>query len=109
MDKDGYPIEEELEKIRTWDIVDFLGMMKFIKCIWKYPERGWHESLVPCEFGKDTQQVYEISTSGWSGNEEIIEAIHNNHMMWILHCYQSTRGGQYIFKPYRLGEEKGRQ
>jgi len=106
-DKDGYPTKEELEKISSWDLADFKGMMEFIKELWEFADWGWSESDEPDWLHKDrTNRVYRISTGGWSGNEEIIGAMQKNSIVWFLNWWESRRGGHYIFIPYTTTEEK---
>ena len=91
LDVDGYPTMETCYKIRSWPTDDFKGMMEFVKSIWKYSEY-WSE--------KETEEgtEYHLSTGGWSGNEDLIQAMGENGMFWILCWHQSTRGGHFIFK-----------
>jgi len=90
LDDSGYPTEECLDKIKNWKIDNnnLRDIMEFIKPVWKYADCGyWME-----ENGK-----YLISTGGWSGNEEIIDYMHQNFLLWMLYWEQSRRGGHYIF------------
>ena len=81
-----YPEDDELEKIRTWPMEDFDGWMKFIQSIWAY------EDYIDEEDG-----VWYVSTGGWSGNEEIIQAMRTNESyLWIFHWVSSRRGGHYV-------------
>lgn len=91
MDDDGYPTEEELARIAAWPVEDFLGWMDYIHSLWTLADWGWH-----VEDGK-----YLISTAGWSGNEDIIEAMQKNTLLWVLHWQMSRRGGHYEFQMQR--------
>ena len=88
LDADGYPEEEDIQKIESWDYRDLPGLFAFIKTVWWMADWGWHEK------GRERH----ISTGGWSGNEEIIGAMRKNHMVWTLTWVQSRRGGHYIFE-----------
>lgn len=88
---DRYPTEEELNKIEQWPHNDFLNLMDFIHNIWEYAEWGWREEKL-----KDAVE-YDISTAGWSGNEDIIRALEKNPLFWMMCWQQSRRGGHYIF------------
>lgn len=88
-----YPTEEELLKIEKWDfekdgsISEFLD---FLRSLWHWEE---YFSLK----GKRTLE-FELHTGGWSGNEEIIDALSKNFIFWSMCWQKSTRGGNYYFK-----------
>ena len=84
---DGYPEEHELEKIETWDCDDFKGMMDFVASLWYYPD-----------YFEQDGGTYRLSTGGWSGNEEIIGAMKQNSIFWLMCWQMSKRGGHYEFK-----------
>lgn len=89
----GYPSETSLDIIRKWEIHDYAHLMDFVRDIWKYADWGWTET--PHEKGGT---LYTISTGGWSGNEDIIGALQDNQMFWIM-CWQSARrGGHFEFQ-----------
>lgn len=101
MDEDGYPTEEELEAIRSWEVKDiqrdFHGLFDYLKYrgLWKYAESGyWKEEI------KDGKHEYHLSTAGWSGNESIILAMQQNYLWWSLFWLSSNRGGHYVFISY---------
>lgn len=87
MDADGYPTDEELERIETWGPNDLEGWFEFIHSNWIYPSY----------FGK-AGNLYEISTGGWSGHEEIINAMEKNYVCWSLTWQQARRGGHFLFE-----------
>lgn len=88
MDEDGYPTEEELDKIKNWPYRDYKALMAYIRERWAYAEDGYWQQK---------QGIYYISTAGWSGNEEIIQALKENHVFWGI-CWESTHsGGHYEF------------
>jgi hypothetical protein len=82
-----YPSEGELLTIRMWKWDDLDGLMDFIRGIWAYADWGW----------KQEGGTYNISTGGWSGNEDVIEAMESNRMWWANYWHSSRRGGHYIF------------
>lgn len=99
MDSDGYPTDEELKTISSWDIAttkDAVDLLKYVRTLWKY------DDYITVEDGVDTLEYpckkWHISTAGWSGNESIIGALQENTMFWIFHWEQSRRGGHYIFE-----------
>ena len=97
MTKDEYPTEEELQKIKEWDAVkDPMGLIVFIKGLWKYPDYFVVK-------GKRVITL-ELSTGGWSGNEDIIGALRENQMFFILYWLKSERGGHYFFRIEKIKE-----
>jgi len=99
MDKDGYPDEEELETIRTWKGDDLRGLMEYIHDLWKYADCGY--------WGQDPyERIFNLSTGGWSGNEDIIAAMQSNYVWWMMFWKSSERGGHYVFAPYRESNKK---
>lgn len=99
MDQDGYPEESELQKIKEWDYKDIPNLMLYVEERWQYADSGYFK-VVPHK-GRDE---YHLSTAGWSGNESIIEALHENLMFWSLCWMKSERGGHYVFEIRALKE-----
>ena len=85
-DDDGYPSEEALEKLRTWENPKLPEVMEFVQRLWKWQD-----------FINENDGVYTIVTGGWSGNEEVIAALHVNVIFWLLFWQKSERGGLYVF------------
>ena len=92
MTSEGYPEDAELERIATWDHRDLPGLMQFVGTLWQYPEFGWREVAT------SRGTLFTISTAGWSGNEEIISALHSNRLFWMLSWQSSRRGGHHEFE-----------
>ncbi len=88
----SYPTDRELKKIRSWPHDDFIKLMVFVESLWAYAEWGFMRSY------ESHKEVLNLSTGGWSGNEEIIDALQKNGMFWSLCWEASRRGGHYIFK-----------
>ena len=91
-----YPHESDLQRIRDWsgdhdDLADAIGEI-------------WNIDCGVCRCGRDR---LVLVTGGWSGNEEIIEALQraDSGMWWIVHWEKSERGGRYEFDMSR-GREK---
>jgi hypothetical protein len=90
LDEDGYPTEYTLNKIRTWSPADgWNELMEFIKPMWTY--------MFETEYMSGGKTEYTLATGGWSGNEDIVSALHRNYMFWGLCWNESLRGGQYVF------------
>ena len=80
-----YPTEAELDLISKWDN-DYHALMEYVKDRWKY------------DVFKRTGNRYRLATMGWSGNEDIIQALQENAMFWIQCWRMSKRGGLYLFE-----------
>jgi len=92
-----YPSDDDLERVENWD-GDWRACFAFIRSIWWMPDWGWRESTTT-ELGGDRPVTrYEISTGGWSGNEDIIAAMERNRWVMMFFWMQSRRGGHYIFE-----------
>jgi hypothetical protein len=93
-----YPTDEELHRIETWPFEDKWGWFGFIEGRWTYRSWGWREEEAMDDLFDRPVHRYYISTGGWSGNEDIIDAMSRNLMLWMLTWQQSRRGGHYIFE-----------
>lgn len=95
-DADGYPTEEELVEIEKWPGLnkasDYKGLMARVKELWHYPDR----------FVEKENDIYYLSTGGWSGNESIIHALRDNYLFWAMCWLSSRRGGHYEFEVKEL-------
>lgn len=88
-DKDRYPTEEELNIVKNWDCKDPKGLVDYIESIWWMADWGFKLT------GKKVLKL-ELHTGGWSGNEDIIDALQNTFLWW-LYWEKSVRGGHYYF------------
>lgn len=98
-DADGYPTEATLDHIRKWPIkgaADCVAAMDFAGNAWHYP-RCWTREDTPEAIDR-VEVRYTFSTGGWSGNESILEAIRENHMLHALGAWSWRRGGHYEYK-----------
>jgi hypothetical protein len=88
----NYPEEKVLKQIQKYDIlkdgVD--GLLKILEENWEYKEDGFRLT------GRHVRKL-ECHTYGWSGNEDIINALGKNLMFWPLYWVKSTRGGHHYF------------
>lgn len=85
-----YPSEDDLRRIESWDVSDCAGLWGFLLLVWHWPE------MATVEGG-----MWRMATGGWSGNEDIVGAMHGNTMFWTMCWQRSERGGLHWFKPYR--------
>lgn len=85
MDEDGYPTEDTIARIKSWDSRDFKGLASFIHSLWIYDEYIDYDN-----------RILDISTGGWSGHEDIVYSIPKE---WTNNFLVSSRaGGHYIFR-----------
>lgn len=82
---DGYPTDETLRAITDWDAIkNPHGLMEFIRPYWEI-----YGSM------KRRGSVYRLATGGWSGNEDIIDAMHAGPMM--IFWESSRRGRLHVY------------
>lgn len=67
-----------------------MGLITFIKGLWKYPDYFVVKGKKTIKLG--------LHTGGWSGNEDIIEALQENEMFFLLYWLKSVRGGHYYLQ-----------
>lgn len=103
-DSDGYPTDEELNRVRNWDLKAHSAheLVDYLSDIW------WHEDIGVVVKGN----TIRLHTHGWSGNEDIISMLRQT-MFWFLFWEKSERGGHYTFKIRKIkgmgngGHERG--
>lgn len=109
LDEDGYPTDFALERIRSWEYTEgWNELFEFIKPLWAYSDMEWwseeHDvTTIECGEKVAVENVFYISTVGWSGNESIIRALESNKLFWWDCWYQHRRGGHYIFRVRKGG------
>jgi hypothetical protein len=87
MTDDGdYPSCEDIYKIIEWPDNDVMGLIEFIQSIWHWPDMASLDG-----------DKFELHTGGWSGNEEIVDALMGT-MFWMMCWESSRRGGHYYFE-----------
>ena len=87
-ERDEYPSNEDLQKLRDWDMHDPRGWLEYAQSLWWMPDWGWSE----------LEGI--VSTGGWSGNEEIIDAMMEAQqgLLWHQVWQMTKRGGHYMLK-----------
>lgn len=109
MDEDGYPEKTELEYIKNFkcDKNNVFTLLDFVHDIWWCPEWGFVEGKRVDDFfttdmlnhrKKRKYKTLQLSTGGWSGNEDIIRALMDNKYFFLFYWVSSTRGGHYCFE-----------
>lgn len=93
LDEHNYPDEKSLKEIKEWDIPKqgIRGLLDLVKENTKWSDRQIHIT------GKKVIR-FEYHTGGWSGNEDVINALRQNLLFWPLFWVKSIRGGHYYFK-----------
>ena len=101
IDSDGYPTEETLKRIASFDplkdnVYDFV----------EYLCDNWVNGY-PARWDKK-HGTLQLSTGGWSGCESVIAALKRGNgvlpgisWFWVMYWYQSRAGGHYWFKNIR--------
>ena len=86
-DRWGYPSEETLGRIRGAEWPE--DAFALAREAWNDTYGRWTE----CAEGR-----VEVATGGWSGNEEVIEALLGHKLFWVMFWESSRRGGLFVFR-----------
>jgi hypothetical protein len=89
VDINSYSEKHELDLIRNWDR-GWEYLFDYIKDRWRYADSGYWEEPEP--------RMYKISTGRSNGNEEIVGAMKQHRIFWLVCWYSSKRGGHYEFR-----------
>ena len=93
LDENHYPDEKCLKAIEKWDILKdgVQGLLDLVEENTNWPD--WSISIT----GKRVLH-FEYHTGGWSGNEDVIDALEHNPLFFVLYWKKSVRGGSYYFR-----------
>ena len=100
-DGEGYPTEETLRIIRDWPCLglpDMEAVMDFVGQAWHWPEYWAKQTRWRDRRGGSRRTRYVFSTSGWSGNESLVEAIEANALLQVIGAWSWRRGGHYEYR-----------
>jgi len=88
----GYPTRAELRKIKNWKMKDgWIELAKYIQSIWHWGDEYAY-------FVNEEDHNFELHTGGWSGNEEMVDALKKSSGFFWMFCWvESRRGGHYKF------------
>ncbi|MEK6880188.1 MAG: hypothetical protein AABY22_11290 [Nanoarchaeota archaeon] len=88
-----YPSNLTLKKVSDFDILktNFKGINDFLE----FMKDIWHLDGFRLD-GKNILKL-ELHTLGWSGNEDIIDALRKSNF-WQICWQKSIRGGHYYFE-----------
>jgi hypothetical protein len=104
---DIYHTEEQLEKIAHWDATQYglKDLFAYVRSLWAYADCGFWTEYDGVDMFGNIRRYYQVSTAGWSGNEDIIRAMMSNILLWAYTWEQSRRGGHYMFSHRRIDEQ----
>jgi len=86
-----YPSDEFLQSVRTYDVIKNgpCNLIRSLKDEWRWPDYiRWHPKT----------RTLKISTGGWSGHEDIMQALAENRMFFMMYWRASLVGGHYTFR-----------
>jgi len=87
-DAESHPTEETILAIKKWNFEDVTGWLTFVLEAWNHRfGRIWEED------GR-----LKMATGGWSGNESIIRAMRENHVLWATIWESSHCGGLEVLR-----------
>ena len=101
LDREGYPTDEWLQFIKDYKPDESLPILTFIR---EFLINGWWMSDWGIKIHRQYKKIIklELHTGGWSGNEDIIEAILSN--IYLTHFSMKyikwLAGGHYYFEIY---------
>jgi len=101
MDEDGYPEDEVLNFIKSYNLAKEKTVDKLLEVIkenWNYADIKYFTMRKGKDVLGDPCMKLQLHTGGWSGNESIIDAIQNGKFptLWIFWT-KSKAGGHYYF------------
>jgi len=97
LEEDGYPTHQQLRAIRWWPWDNLEGLAEYVCKLWKYPNMA--------RFNRATGLLV-LHTGGWSGNEQIVEALQYHPIFWKRCWLMSKRGGHYWFTIEKRNRKK---
>src|SRR3990172_6948334 len=92
-----YHTEKELKEIQNWNVKDAHNLIDRLRDMWEY-KNYFIESWGLDHIHKERPVLMlELHTGGWSGNEDVIEALQKNKIFWMMWWWKEERGGHYYF------------
>lgn len=92
-DIDGYPTEETLGTIERWEIRTLADAQKLMDFVGEATKAYGRYDVEETPKG----QRVTFATGGWSGNESVMQALGNNHMVTAMYWESSHRGGKHVY------------
>lgn len=109
MDAEGYPTKEELDFIRKYNVFKkpVRALVEYIQERWRWDDyfvvRRKRSAFKMVEHSGETPRYFyykivEMHTGGWSGSEDMIEALRKNRWFFFLYHNKWETGGHFYFK-----------
>lgn len=100
-----YNTDKEMRLIEKWDVNEVFTLLDYIEERWWSTDWGFKKVWSKERLHNKPVIKLELHTGGWSGNEDIINALLKNQMFKMLWYYQWNRGGHFIFEinPFNIG------
>jgi hypothetical protein len=110
MDAEGYPTKEELGFIRKYDVFKkpVRQLVEYIQERWRWDDyfvvrrkRDFFASVTSTDDHNPKRRwnvIVEMHTGGWSGSEDMIEALRKNRWFFFLYHNKWETGGHFYFK-----------
>lgn len=90
--------EEQVDKIKNWDIYYSFELVDYVYDLWAYGGKyKWKEWDYDLMLQRDVLK-FELHTGGLSYNEDIIDALLSNDMFKTMFYHKWQRDGHYYFE-----------
>ena len=100
-----YPSVMELDCIRAKIVTYSTFDPRALRSVFALVEEAWNHdygrmTVTPKPKPKPKPGIieYELATGGWSGNEDLIVAMSDNHPFWSAAWVRSESGGLHVFR-----------
>lgn len=104
-----YPSEESVAALAALDLCDYRAceiVLARLQSVWRlgdYFKRG-PARRPPGQKTWAPRRKWRVSTGGWSGHEDLIDALRQARGFWALCFWSERRGGHYVFETRVLEE-----
>ncbi len=104
-----YPSDAQLKVITNWQYtMGWKNLVAYVEALWWTPSFGFSLSRGKAHIFDRQVIKLQLHTGGWSGNEDIIDALQHNYMFWSMSFYKQIRGGHFWFDIDKTCWEKSR-
>lgn len=85
-----YPTSEELETIRTWSVLDPMGLVIYVRQLWpRFGSTRLHRVIT--SLGVPYRE-WTLYTGRWSANHDILCALRLNREFWLAFFWSDKPG-----------------